>query len=334
VKRWQILSAFTRRPRIPFPDHISNRFRLVPTAGLDAIRESLERYYFTGSRAPNAYLETEWGRRDLGNHVDGRLRWDRETVIPWLDGVRSLQDSKVLEIGCGTGSSTVALAEQGASVIAVDTDGPSVEVARLRCAVYGVDVTFKIASAVEVGELFRGERFDLIIFYASLEHMSYDERISAIGTTWDMLEPGDLWCVVETPNRLWHTDFHTSCLPFFHWLPDELAFRYAPFSERPNFSEIYHDFNDQAQRQHFLRRGRGVSFHEFAIAIGPPEQLNVRSSLSAQMAAKARGSGRWWPSWLRGKPPLDERFRSLLAEVYPSIDPAFFQKDLDFILMK
>lgn len=332
VKRWGIASALRgyvdgRRPGLP--DHIAGRFRQVPDAGIAAVRESLERHYFNGPRVPVGYTGTEWGRRDLEDHLARRLKRDREVVVPWLDGARPLRGSRILEIGCGTGCSTVALAEQGAAVVAVDVDGPSVEVARRRCEVYGLDVTFSVANASEAGELFRGERFDFIIFYASLEHMTCRERIAAIRSTWAMLAPGDFWCIVETPNRLWHTDDHTSLLPFFHWLPDELAFLYAPFSPRPNFAGLYDDVDDDAQRRHFLRRGRGASFHEFAVAIGPADRLNVRSSLSARAAGRGPRAFR-----MGRKPSLDERYRSLLAEIYPAIHPGFLEKDLDLILMK
>jgi 2-polyprenyl-3-methyl-5-hydroxy-6-metoxy-1,4-benzoquinol methylase len=43
----------------------------------------------------------------------------------------------------------------------------------------------------------QGRSFDIIIFYASLEHMVHEERLRAIADTWAMLRPGDLWCVVE-----------------------------------------------------------------------------------------------------------------------------------------
>ena len=71
--------------------------------------------------------------------------------------------------------------------------------------------------------------------------------------------------MLETPNRLRHTDTHTAWLPFYHWLPDELAFKYARFSERTNFREGYGELTDE-RLLHFCRRGRGVSFHRFQIA--------------------------------------------------------------------
>ena len=43
-----------------------------------------------------------------------RLVCDRMEVVPWLDATRSLRGVDILEIGCGTGVSTLALCEQGA----------------------------------------------------------------------------------------------------------------------------------------------------------------------------------------------------------------------------
>jgi predicted SAM-dependent methyltransferase len=49
-------------------------------------------------------------------------------------------------------------------------------------------------NATEVAAAFEDRAFDLIIFYASLEHMLIEERLQAIADTWAMLRPGDLWC--------------------------------------------------------------------------------------------------------------------------------------------
>jgi hypothetical protein len=65
---------------------------------------------------------------------------------------------------------------------------------------------------------------------------------------------------------------HTSWLPFFQWLPDDLAFKYSRFSPRFNFGGMYGE--ETAERMlHFLRRGRGVSFHEFSLTMKPAETL-------------------------------------------------------------
>jgi 2-polyprenyl-3-methyl-5-hydroxy-6-metoxy-1,4-benzoquinol methylase len=217
---------------------------------MNLIELSLRNNYF--ARCPEGYLSTEWGRNDLENHLYRRLKMDRNIIIPWLDQSRLLRNSSVLEIGCGTGCSTVALAEQGAKVTAIDVDECSLIVASERCQAHGLDVSFAHANATEVNRLFSDRHFNYIIFYASLEHMTIEERMSAMRATWGMLSDGDLWCVIETPNRLWYHDGHTSLLPFYMWLPDELAFEYSRFSPRNNYRELYRDYTDES-KLYFLR---------------------------------------------------------------------------------
>jgi 2-polyprenyl-3-methyl-5-hydroxy-6-metoxy-1,4-benzoquinol methylase len=307
------------------PAHLSARFRPTDKATADTIRTLLEQNYFR--RFPKEYLSTEAGQRDLQNHVLNRLEMDRRAVVPWLNDARTLQDSTILEIGCGTGSSTVALAEQGAKVSAVDVDKDSLVVAETRCNLYGLDTRYVQANATEVHELFSGQHFDLIIFYASLEHMTLEERLIAMKSTWDMLSPGDLWCVIETPNRLWYYDAHTSLLPFYLWLPDDLAYRYSRFSPRDNFRGLYEDGSDESML-HFRRRGRGVSFHEFELTMKPVGQLNVISSLSAFH----RKPNRFWKR--AGKHSIEDRYISFLSEIAPQLHEGFYQPSLNLIIEK
>ena len=106
---------------------------------------------------------------------------------------------------------------------------------------------------------FHATKFDVIIFFASLEHMTISERLLSLKGTWDMLTDEGLLVIVETPNRLWYVDSHTSFLPFFHWLPNELAFAYSKFSSRDGFRDLYNEYNETSN-EHFLRRGRGGKF--------------------------------------------------------------------------
>jgi len=168
----------------------------------------------------------------MADHLDLRTTTFRRRVIPWMAAARSLSECRVLEIGCGTGASTVALAEQGCDLVGVDVNEGNILVAQERCRIYGLEAKFLCANATDLHEHYEPGAFDLIIFFATLEHLTYAERISAMRCTWEMLEPGSLWCVVDTPNRLWWFDWHTAHLPFFNWLPDDLALDYAPHSDR------------------------------------------------------------------------------------------------------
>lgn len=149
--------------------------------------------------------------------------------------------------------------------------------------------------------------------------MTISERISALAAA-KQLAPKGLIVIVETPNRLWVKDTHTSKLPFFDWLPNELAFEYTRFSPRANFKDLYGGSPSPESMEHFLRRGRGVSFHEFELGLEQrASTMKVRSSMQ---------------TWRRGLSPMrqlrwtasrDGRFQSLLHSMTPEIHEGFFQ---------
>jgi S-adenosylmethionine-dependent methyltransferase len=277
-------------------------------------------------------VDDRWERpqdfEDYETHRVRRLDADRQVFTPWLDSVHGLAGAKVLEIGCGTGSSTVALAEQGAKVVGLDVDEGSLAVAQARCAAYGVEAELLGANAVDAPQRLAGRSFDLIVFFASLEHMTHEERLAALAGAWGMLAPGQFLCVVETPNRLWCLDNHTSLLPFFLWLPDELALKYASRSPRESLREKF-QHADAGQMQDFLRQGRGVSFHEFELALGiSAPQLPVESALATQhrhLNVLRR---------LRFPRPLDTQYHLLLRKVCPEVHPGWLYPSLDLALRK
>ncbi len=221
----------------------------------------------------------------------------------------------------------MALAEQGANVTAIDLDEGSLVVAGERCRAYGLDVSFIHANATEVGKLFSGQHFDYIIFYAALEHMTIEERMLSMRATWNMLAAGRLWVVIETPNRLWYYDAHTSLLPFHMWLPDELAFEYSRFSPRNNYRELYREYTDES-RLHFLRRGRGVSFHEFELTMKPVAGLRIKSSL------KVTNEKRGLLNAVKSRFSNEHRYISLLRKISPELHEGFLQSFLYLIIEK
>lgn len=323
IKNKRIRSAVIpaiKKLLFPIPQHLSRNQAKADPAGLQTIKSALQTHYHSGWRSESSYSR-EMYRHDLTQHLIGRLESDRRMVVPWLDQARPLSDSHILEIGCGTGSSTVALAEQGAKVVGIDIDQDALAVAKARCTVYGMPAEFRAMNATGMAEAFRAKIFDFIIFFASLEHMIIAERLAALRDAWQMLPSGGMLAIVETPNRLWYYDGHTSMLPFFHWLPNELAFRYSVFSPRENFRELYQEY-DAPSKEHFLRQGRGASFHEFDLAIRRSTELKVVSSLSTFHG-------------LRHKPQrsmLDRRYKAMLRKIYPHIHEGFCDDTLFLII--
>jgi S-adenosylmethionine-dependent methyltransferase len=309
------------------------RFDSMDARTREVVTASLQRNYFTPAYAAKRgfatvaeYLATEVGRADLNDHLSARLSVFRGDMVPWLAELLPLRSARVLEIGCGTGSSTVALAEQGARVVAMDVDEDSVAVARDRCAAYGVGVEFIVGNASDVQALVPGP-FDLVIFVASLEHMTHAERLAAMTGSWGMLKPGGFWGLVDTPNRLWIFDAHTALLPFFLWLPDDLALKYAKFSPRKTIAESYVGDTGTMQME-FLRAGRGLSYHEFHLSFGDPERLQVVGDLAAYLHRRS-------PLWnLARALARRDRFVRVLASAGPRIHRAFYRPSLDLLIRK
>jgi SAM-dependent methyltransferase len=252
-----------------------------PPAMAERVRAALLETYFKGSQVENSNSEADL--RHLHDHVRGRFDNCRQWFMPWLRRVLDLNLSRVVEIGCGTGSTTAALALDAREVEAYDIAGVSVEAARRRLQVMGLtNVRFHEHDPDHMLDGIREQHFpqtvDCFVLFAVLEHQLVHERLATLKTCWNLLRPGGLLVVADTPNRLgWH-DFHTSWLPFFDALPDDLALRYADRSPREDFrNEIAaaRAKSDIDARLSLARMGRGVSYHEFELALGDVEPFII-----------------------------------------------------------
>ena len=288
------------------------------------LSEALKKDFFGAQFATpaevEAYLATENGAFDLNDHLTLRLERDRATVIPWLDSVRPLAGLRVLEVGAGDGASTVALAEQGATVLATDVNERSLKVNAERCRIAGLDgVRFETVNADDLSSVAKPGEFDMITFYAALEHMTFDERLASIEGAWKLLNRGGVLVVIEAPNRLWFFDDHTSMSPFFFWLPDDVAARYAAYTPREDYNSSPH--TDPVE---FARWGRGVSFHDFVLALGiPADRLPVRSCMHEFLDL---------PRWRNHT--RDGNYLRILRKLAPNVPKGFFYAYLDIALQK
>ena len=89
------------------------RFHTISETKIEELRNSLQKNYFVDTD----YLATDIGRKDIEERLVNRLTGFRNKTIPWLNSLVPLSGVRILEIGCGTGSMTVPLAEQGANLI-------------------------------------------------------------------------------------------------------------------------------------------------------------------------------------------------------------------------
>ena len=240
-----------------------------------------------------------------------RLERDRTAIVPWLDATLPLRGSSLLEVGGGRGASTFALAEQGARVTVVDVDPRAVAAGTRPLATASLRAHRVVGDAAAL-PLRSGARFDAVLFWASLEHMTLDERRAALAAAWSLLDPSGLLVVIEAPNRLWPFDSHTSDLPFFHWLPDDLATRYHPDGVRTAVAEL-----PAGDVGALARLGRGVSYHDFSDADGRLPTVVSCMQLQRRSRRPLLALGRHASS--------TGRTERLLQSFAPEVDRAWFQ---------
>jgi SAM-dependent methyltransferase len=316
--RHRIITSFRYR-------HLSRRLRVrqrpLSPSGKERLTAALAKYYF---RDPPDYLSTNAGKKDLDDHVIGRTYVDRRTIVPWLDTLFCLDGAKVIEIGCGTCSSTVALAEQGAEVFGYDIDKASLAVGSERLSIYDLKAELINGNATEIPAGRIGEA-NAVIYFATAEHMTLDEKLDSFSSVWHSLRSGAYFIVVETPNRLWWFDSHTALLPFYLWLPDDLAAHYSRFSPRFPFNERLKPPITAQTLLHLTRTGRAASYHEFELSLGSLSGLKV-SSLNRWK----RGNPLQFAKWFA----FDRSFERWLRRHGPRVDAAFYESYLQLAIQK
>jgi len=118
------------------------------------------------------------GTREYFDEVEAR-KYLVEPHIPRFAQFERWRGKKVLEIGCGIGTDTVNFARNGALVTAVDLSPQSLELARKRVEVYGLQdqVRFYSGSAEELSSLVPVEPYDLIYSFGVIHHTPHPERV-------------------------------------------------------------------------------------------------------------------------------------------------------------
>lgn len=118
------------------------------------------------------------GSREYFDEVEAR-KYFVEGHIPGFAEFEKWRGKKVLEIGCGIGTDTVNFARHGAQVTSVDLSEKSLELARQRTGVYGVQgqVQFYRGNAEELSGFVPVEPYDLIYSFGVIHHTPHPERV-------------------------------------------------------------------------------------------------------------------------------------------------------------
>lgn len=118
------------------------------------------------------------GTRDYFDEVEAR-KYFVEPHIPRFAQFERWRGKKVLEIGCGIGTDTINFARYGAQVTAVELSKKSLEIARQRAKVYGLQnsIRFYLGNAEELIQFLPAEPYDLIYSFGVIHHTPNPERV-------------------------------------------------------------------------------------------------------------------------------------------------------------
>lgn len=322
------------RPKITIPQHLSVNFKNIHESSVEVLKQSLIQNYFSHqTHDVVGYLNSNEGLDDLQNHLFERLNRFRNNYIPFIDNCCSFAGKTILEIGCGTGASTVALAEQKPKkIVSIDIDAHSIKAAKERLALYQLqhNVEFCCLNAINLKDAFKENDFDIIIYFATFEHLNIQERLLSLKDAFDILKPGGFIFILEAPNRLWCFDHHTAFLPFYLWLPPEIAILYAKNIQRNIIREKIHpnNFPGCEDVQDFYRIGTGVSFHEIALALPGIHLMKDIRSLQEIMHFSL-------VSRILQNVSFNYKYKTLLKKINPhKIHPGFYEPFLDIAIKK
>jgi 2-polyprenyl-3-methyl-5-hydroxy-6-metoxy-1,4-benzoquinol methylase len=118
------------------------------------------------------------GTKEYFDEIEAR-KYFVEPHIPHFAEFKRWNGKKVLEIGCGIGTDTINFARNGALVTAVDVSEKSIELAKKRAEVFGVEdqIKFFCGNAEELSTLIPAGQYDLIYSFGVIHHTPHPEKV-------------------------------------------------------------------------------------------------------------------------------------------------------------
>ena len=107
--------------------------------------------------------------------------------LAWIDGLANLGGKMVLDVGCGGGILSEAMARLGAKVTGIDLSEKALRVAQLHLLESGLAVDYQLSSAEDFSNPNR-EKFDAVTCMELLEHVP--DPASTIAACARLVKPG------------------------------------------------------------------------------------------------------------------------------------------------
>ena len=166
------------------------------------------------------YLDYDSSR---GEHYLGRL----------FDVLKNKSEPlKVLEVGCSAGHITEYLNRQISieEIYSYDVDSKMVKICSEKVEFLNLTKVkdVKHLTSSEAKNLpYERESFDLVLVVAVVEHLPFVDRHLYVDEYYRVLKPGGLVAFMDTPNRHFPLEWHSTGLFFISKMSPELAYIYA-----------------------------------------------------------------------------------------------------------
>jgi 2-polyprenyl-3-methyl-5-hydroxy-6-metoxy-1,4-benzoquinol methylase len=133
-------------------------------SGIDEVKE-----YWNRRPCNIRHSQQPVGSEAYFQEVEAR-KYFVEPHIPGFAEFERWRGRRVLEIGCGLGTDAANFARHGAEYSAVELSDASLELAKKRFEVFGLNGRLVQGNAEEVDRLLAGSRFDLIYSFGVIHH--------------------------------------------------------------------------------------------------------------------------------------------------------------------
>ena len=143
-----------------------------------------------------------------------RMPWDigpREELVELVESGR-IAPSRAIDLGCGTGSNAVFLAQHGFDVTAVDYAASAIEKARERAKATGARVKFVEDDLTNLRHV--SGPFDFLVDYSVLDDLRPRGRDLYVQNVLPLTQPGSRYLLYtfEWPPRWWERSLLASAL--------------------------------------------------------------------------------------------------------------------------
>jgi ubiquinone/menaquinone biosynthesis C-methylase UbiE len=226
----------------------------------DNLQQEVNEYFESSS----AYWQNIYSEKELLP----RIYQDRHnTTLAWIRRLGLRKEARILEVGCGAGLMSVALAREGYTVDAMDSTSAMLHITESNARVQGVENRIRVHLADLHALPFEARRFDLVIAIGVIPWL-HSERV-AFEEMQRVLKPGGyLLITADNDARLIRTLDPASC-PLFAPLRKaarRVLQRFGRWSPATGFQAKRHD----RQEVHRLMKRSGFQeLQSCTVGFGP-----------------------------------------------------------------